>query len=74
MTQKKSTESAGSIFTGNIYFENDQVRTTKVNKVIELVCTNRKALKGDKKRLLLKNQQQSGQVAGTGFEPMTFGL
>ena len=64
----------GSIFTGNIYFEDNRVRTTKVNEVIEMICGNRKVLHGDKKRLLSKNQRQSCEVIPTGFEPVTHSL
>ncbi len=63
-----------SIFKGKMYFEENRVRTTDLNEVVKLVCSNNDNFRGTKKRLTLKNQRQSCQVAGTGFEPMTFGL
>lgn len=63
-----------SIFKGKMYFEENRVRTTDLNEVVKLVCSNNKGFRGTKKRLMLKNQHQSGQVAGARFELTTFGL
>ncbi len=63
-----------SIFKGKMYFEENRVRTTELNEVVKLVCSNSNGFRGDKKRMTLKNQRHSGQVAGARFELTTFGL
>ncbi|MCD4735114.1 MAG: zinc ribbon domain-containing protein [Bacteroidales bacterium] len=64
----------GSIFPGNLEIVDERVRTTEVNEAMELICNNSKALGKAQQKKLSKNEQLSRLVAGTGFEPMTFGL
>jgi len=52
-----------SIFKGKKYFEENKVRTTDLNEVVKLVCSNSKTFERAKKRKTLKNQRLSGQVA-----------
>ncbi len=63
-----------SIFKGKMYFEENRVRTTDLNEVVKLVCSNNNDYKRTKKRMTLKNQRHSGQVAGTRIELVTSGL
>lgn len=63
-----------SIFKGKMYIDENRVRTTDLNEVVKLVSSDNVNFRGDKKRKALIFQCLSGQVAGTGFEPMTFGL
>ena len=57
------------IFKGKMYFEENRVRTTDLNEVVKLVSSNNRDFKKTKKRMTLKNQRHSGQVAPPGLEP-----
>ena len=63
-----------SIFKENIVFENNAVRTGMLNEALALIGLFDKGSKGNKKKTEGENHLQSQEVAGTGLEPMTFGL
>ncbi|KGL61927.1 recombinase family protein [Polaribacter sp. Hel1_85] len=64
----------GSIFSEKLVFENKKYRTAKFNDVIALIFNSNKGLSSveNKKRHEISNV--SYLVAGTGLEPVTFGL
>lgn len=62
----------GSIFTGEVFFEENQVRTTEINSVLELVCCSSKAFSKNEKGQLANTQQLSSVVNPGGVEPPTF--
>jgi site-specific DNA recombinase len=63
-----------SILKENVVFSNGKTRTGKLNHLIELITYADGQHKGDKKKNESKFCSHSGKVAGTGLEPMTFGL
>ena len=64
----------GSIFSGKLVFENKKYRTAKLNDAVALIFNYSKELSSNehKKRHAISNVSYS--VAGTGLEPVTFGL
>ncbi|MBN1181057.1 MAG: recombinase family protein [Bacteroidales bacterium] len=62
----------GSIFTGNLIFSENRVRTTKVNEVVSLLINSSKAFEKKKKGQLSKNLKLSPWVTPEGFKPPTF--
>lgn len=57
----------GSIFTGNLIFSKNRVRTTKVNEVVSLLINSSKAFEKKKKGQLSKNSKLSPWVTPTGL-------
>ncbi|WP_420851018.1 recombinase family protein [Polaribacter marinus] len=64
----------GSIFSEKLVFENKKYRTAKFNDAVALIFNNNKELESsnNEKRHAISNVSYS--VAGTGLEPVTFGL
>ncbi|WP_010181552.1 recombinase family protein [Aquimarina agarilytica] len=64
----------GSIFSGKLVFEKNKYRTAEFNETTALIFNNSNELeeKSHKKRHAISNVSYS--VAGTGLEPVTFGL
>ena len=64
----------GSIYPEKLFFDGSTYRTPRVNAVAQSILLINKAL-GDKKNRTNKSfSYLSGLVAGTGLEPVTFGL
>ena len=64
----------GSIFPKKFQFENKKVRTADINPILLKIASVNKGLKENKKRDKSKKIDLSRSVAGTGLEPVTFGL
>ncbi|AZJ33996.1 recombinase family protein [Tenacibaculum singaporense] len=64
----------GSIFSEKLVFEDKKYRTAKLNDAVAVIFNNNKELEisVNKKRHAISNVSYS--VAGTGLEPVTFGL
>jgi site-specific DNA recombinase len=64
----------GSIFSEKLIFEDKKYRTAKLNEGIAVIFSNSRRLQNqdNKKRHAISNVSYS--VAGTGLEPVTFGL
>ena len=64
----------GSIFSEKLVFDKNEYRTAKLNEGVALIFNYNKALDGsvNKKRPTISSGSYS--VAGTGLEPVTFGL
>ena len=52
-------------------FENENYRTLKLNKVIELICTDSKGLRKNKKGKMLENRTLSLGVESEGPTPIS---
>ena len=63
-----------SILKENAVFSNGRTRTAKLPHLVELITYADGQHNGGKKQKESKNCSLSGKVAGTGLEPMTFGL
>ncbi len=61
----------GSIFPEKFQFVNNEVRTAKVNEMIDRVCTKIKGLGGNKKGQQSFYELLPCRVGTTGFEPVT---
>ena len=61
----------GSIFPEKFIFQNNQVRTTKVNDVIDRIVNKIKESKGNKKGQQSFYELLPCRVGDTGFEPVT---
>lgn len=76
--QEGSTETKRSIisriYPEKLYYENRGYRTARVNQAAELVYLINSKLGAKKNRTKLDFSSLSDSVAGTGLEPMTFGL
>ena len=59
----------GSITSEKMIFENENYRTLKLNKVIELICTDSKGLRKNKKGKMIENRTLSLGVESEGIEP-----
>ena len=64
----------GSMFPEKIKISDGELRTTRLNSIIELILLNNKELKGQKKGQNRKNSSLSRLVGYTGFEPVTSAL
>ena len=64
----------GSIFSEKLVFEDKKYRTAKLNDAISLIFSNSKGLKGIGNKKGESISKLSYSVAGTGLEPVTFGL
>lgn len=65
-----------TIFPEGILFdaENNELRTTRINSFFYVIPTISEIINAHKKRGSASESTSSALVAGTGFEPMTFGL
>lgn len=74
LTQKYTLQKM--LFPEGIHYnrQNHTYRTTRVNSVFEVIACVSKELGQKKSGQRKKNFQLSASVAGTGLEPMTFGL
>ena len=70
----ESRDLIGSIYPENFTFSENQFRTTRVNEVVQLIYYINKQIAPNKKGTKKKNSSLSHLVAGTGLEPVTFGL
>ena len=61
----------GSIFPEKFVFENNRVRTTKVNEMIDRVCRKIEGCSGNKKGQQSFYELLPCRVGDTGFEPVT---
>ncbi len=59
----------GSIFLEKMIFENNSLRTKKINEAVALMCRTGGGLKGIIKKESSENSELSTLVPGTGFEP-----
>ena len=59
----------GSMFPQKFIFENNEVRTNKIDETFLLLCKNSKGLKRIKKRDKLEKSNLSRNVPGAGIEP-----
>ena len=59
----------GSITSEKMIFENENYRTLKLNKVIELICIDSKGLRKNKKGKMIENRTLSLGVESEGIEP-----
>ena len=64
----------GSIFCEKLVFEDKKYRTAKFNEAIALIFNNSKGLTKIKNKKRHSISKVSCSVAGTGLEPVTFGL
>ena len=65
----------GSIFPEKLWFEENEVRTNRVNEVISLISANTKAFEGIKKGKKRRNFDVSLTAARKGIEPnLKFGI
>ncbi|MBK1439780.1 recombinase family protein [Parapedobacter sp. ISTM3] len=71
---KRKREIIGSIFKEKPVFTGDGYRTGKTNEVAGVIFLVNKELDVKTKRTSLENSSLSYQVAGTGLEPVAFGL
>jgi hypothetical protein len=62
----------GSIFSENLIFSQNKVRTKKVNKVVSLLVNTSKAFQKIKNGQSNKKFELSGWVTPTGLKPVTF--
>ena len=60
----------GSIFTGKLFFEENQIRTTELNSVVELVCKNKRVFSKMKKGQPANLNMLSSVVYPSGIEPL----
>jgi site-specific DNA recombinase len=76
--QKSNTEVKrkliGSIFSEKLVFENNQYRTTKFSEVVDLIFHSHRDLQDLEHKKGDSISKVSYSVAGTGLEPVTFGL
>ncbi|MDR0228734.1 MAG: recombinase family protein [Flavobacteriaceae bacterium] len=63
-----------SIFEGKLIFENKKYRTIKYNEAVNLIVSKNKGLAENYKKEGDSFSRISYSVAGTGLEPVTFGL
>ena len=61
----------GSIFTGNLIYEQKKVRTTKVNEVVSLLINTNKAFRKNNNGQSLRNLRLPTRVTPTGLKPVT---
>jgi len=61
----------GSIFPEKFQFVNNQVRTTKVNELIDRICSKINGFKANKKGQQSFYELLPFRVGTTGFEPVT---
>ena len=64
----------GSMFPEKLVFENNEYRTPKLNKAVEILCKTSKDFKGTKKGKNLQFVNSSLGVIPLGFEPRTLTL
>lgn len=64
----------GSIFPEKFIFQNNQVRTTKVNELIDRICNKINEFRGNKKGQQSFYELLPCRVGATGFEPVTLAL
>ena len=64
----------GSIFSEKLVFEDKKYRTAKLNDAISLIFSNSKEVQGMENKKGESISKLSYSVAGTGLEPVTFGL
>ena len=64
----------GSIFPEKFQFENKKVRTADINPILHKIAQFNRVNRRNKKRDKSQKQDLSRCVAGTGLEPVTFGL
>ena len=64
----------GSMFPEKLVFENNEYRTPKLNKAVEILCKTSKDFKGTKKGKNLQFVNSSLGVTPIGFEPMAHSL
>ncbi len=62
----------GSIYPELMTFEKNQLRTNKINEVVELITLFNKASRGNKNRTKSLKKKLSCLVPGTGVEPVRF--
>ncbi len=65
---EKKQRIIGSIFPEKLRYEEGVYRTPAVNRVVDLICSNSRQLKGDKKRKYTFLDVLSGQVVSTRIE------
>ncbi len=63
-----------SIFPEKLSFTGMEYRTSKPSEILNLLFLNQSELQGEKTKLPVKNDEQSGKVAGARLELTTFGL
>ena len=64
----------GSILKEKLIFENLEYRTPNFCQIISLIMPKDREIKSKKKGMFGINSEHSLKVAGTGLEPVTFGL
>ena len=74
MDTAKKQRLMGSIFPEKLYFENNQVRTTRINEMVLTLCRNNRAYSGDKEKQRTIFDALPSSVGATGFEPVTLAL
>ncbi|GAA4924699.1 recombinase family protein [Mucilaginibacter defluvii] len=70
----KKRQLIGSMYPEKLCFDGNEYRTAKVNEAARLIYLINSKLDETKKRTKLDFSSLSASVAGTGLEPMTFGL
>ena len=71
MDTAKKQRLMGSIFPEKLHFENNQVRTTRINEMVLTLCRNNRAYSGGKKKQRTIFDALPSSVGNTGLEPVT---